>query len=437
MWEMQKRRNMKMWKMRRTGLAVQYDQPKRRERTMHKPSLLSLSLCSLAAACLALCLWGAIVTPVSSGTEVEKTYDFAVSPGQTIKLDLKSGGSVNIVGWDDQKAEVSYAQGGKGNVHDVEVVQRGNDIVVTSKAEVRQGQSRNLNFAIRVPNSFNVNFESTGGSLTISGLDGDFEGTTMGGGLTLSDVKGVVRLKTMGGSIQVTDATLDGSLNTLGGTVYLSGVVGDVEAQSMGGNVKYENVRGRDGKLRAPGTFSGAVPNAEIGEKTVTITTMGGDITLGDAPAGAAVSTMGGDIDIENASAFVKARTMGGNIDLEVTNGWVDATTMGGNIDVDIEKGLGEGTEGVKLTSMAGDVDLALPADLSMDFDLTIKYTKNSSQDFEIKSDFPLKIERSEDWDYANGTPRKSIHATGVVGGGKYPIVIETINGDIRVMKAK
>jgi DUF4097 and DUF4098 domain-containing protein YvlB len=388
-----------------------------------------LSVCS----CAAVCLVAMAVIPVWSGTDDTGTYKFDVASGQAIKFDLESGGSVTVVGWDQPGAEVSYVQSGKGNKHEVEVVERGGDIVVTSGAMPSEGQSRNLEFRIKLPRRFSVSFESAGGNLTISGLDGDFEGTTMGGGLVLTDVNGKVQLKTMGGHIQVTDATLDGNLTTMGGTVYLKDVVGDVDAKSMGGNVKYENVRGRDGKLRAPGGISGS----DIEKETVTISTMGGSIELDDAPAGALVSTMGGDIALNNASGFVRAKTMGGNIGLHVTDGWVDATTMAGNIGVEITGGLGDGEEGVSLASCCGDVELVVPADLSMDLDLTVKYTKNSSQDFEIKSDFPVQTERSQDWDYSNGSPRKRIHATGKIAGGRYPVVIETINGDIRVLKAK
>lgn len=393
---------------------------------------------SLAVVCLvavAACLVAMVTTPVSSSTDDARTYKFETSPGQTVRLDLKSGGSVTIVGWDEPGAEVSYIQGGKGRTHDVEVLQRDGGIVVATGA--MEGESRDLQFTIKLPRRFSVSFESMGGGLAISGLDGDFEGLTMGGGLTLTNVKGKVQLKTMGGPIQVTDATLDGTLSTMGGTVYLRDVVGDVVGESMGGNVKYENVRGSDGKMRVPGGVSGGESGSDIESQTVTISTMGGDIDLDEAPAGALVNTMGGDIVIKKARGFVRANTMGGNIDLQVTDGWISANTMAGKIDVEVAGGLGEGTEGVKLSSCCGDVNLTVPADLSMDLDLTVKYTKNSSQDFEIKSDFPVQTERSQDWDYSNGSPRKTIHATGTAGGGKYPVVIETVNGDIVVKKAK
>jgi DUF4097 and DUF4098 domain-containing protein YvlB len=379
------------------------------------------------------CLVAMVLTPVSSDDEDARTYEFDVSPGETIRFDLESGGSVSLRGWDKPKVEVSYIQRGKGNKHDVEILQQRDGLLITSEMTVREGRQRDLQFQIRLPQQFNVRFESMGGNLTIVDLEGDFSGSTMGGGLTLKNVDGTVHLKTMGGHIEVNSAVLDGSISTMGGTVFLKDVIGDLDAGSMGGNVRYENVRGRDGKLRAPGGASGS----GIAQETVTISTMGGSIVVDEAPVGALLNTLGGDVVVEQASGFVKAQTNGGNINIQVEDGWVDAKTLAGNIFVEIAEGLGDGEKGVKLSSCCGDVELVVPPNLSMDLDLTIAYTRNSSQDFEIRSDFDVEIERSKHWDYTNGSPRKRIYGTAKVAGGKYPVVIETINGDIVIRKAK
>jgi DUF4097 and DUF4098 domain-containing protein YvlB len=322
-------------------------------------------------------------------------------------------------------------QRGKGHLHDVEILQQKDGLLITSDIDIHEGTARNLDFQIRLPQKYNVHFESMGGGLKIVDLTGKFTGRTMGGGLILWEVDGTVKLTTMGGAIEVIDSDLDGKMSTMGGTVYLKNVVGDLDAESMGGNVRYENVRGRDGNLRAP---EGSLE--AMGIKTINISTMGGDIEVDEAPAGAWVKTMGGDIRVDNAAGFVKASTMGGSIEIGVTDGWVDASTMAGDVDVVIDGGLGEGEKGVNLSSCCGDISLTVPADLPLDLDLTISYTKNSSQDFEFLSDFDLDIERSKNWDYSNGSPRKRIHGTATVGSGKYPIIIETINGNIRIRKA-
>ena len=383
-------------------------------------------------ACLSMVLIvAALLLPAVASVETDgDTYEYDTSPGQTIYFDLKSGAGVSIRGWYESKAEVTYVQRGEGHSHTVQINPQRDGLMITSDMDIREGRARDLDFEVRVPRKYNVHFESMGGGLRIVDLEGKFTGSTMGGGLTLREVEGTVKLTTMGGAIEVTSADLDGKMSTMGGTVYLKDVVGDLEAKSMGGNVRYENVRGRDGELRAPG---GSIDG--MGIKTVTITTMGGDIEVDEAPAGAWVKTMGGDIEVDNARGFVKALTMGGGVNISVVDGWVDASTMAGDVDVRVSGGLGEGEEGVNLSSCCGDVSLALPADLPVDLDLTISYTKNSSQDFKIISDFDLEIERSKAWDYSNGSPRKRIHGTARMGSGKYPIVIETVNGNIRLKK--
>jgi DUF4097 and DUF4098 domain-containing protein YvlB len=374
-----------------------------------------------------------LLAPASAWCKDRETLEFDVSPGGTIVFDLESGGSIQILGWDRSSAEISYAQTGRGYSHDVKVEETRDGIRVSTEPGVWDGQSKSLHFQVRLPRRFDVEFDTMGGGLHITDLEGKFSGTTMGGGFNLRETKGTVSLKTMGGSIQVTDSELDGSMSTMGGTVYLENVVGDLEATSMGGNVKYRNVRSRDGELRAPH----GVSSRGMDEETVVLSTMGGSIDVDDAPAGAAVHTMGGDIEIRNASRFVKAKTMGGDIEIEVDDGWVKATTMAGDVDVVIEEGLGDGGEGVELVSYSGDITLYVPEDLSMDLDLTIAYTRNSKQDFDIISDWDIDIEHSEDWDYDHGTPRKRIYGTGKVKGGRHSIVIETINGDIRLRKVK
>lgn len=371
------------------------------------------------------------VAPATQARD-EGTHEFDVSPGGTIAFDLEGGGSVSIEGWDRSLARISYYQRGRGRSQEVEISKTRDGLEVTSYADEGEGQSRDLTFEIRLPRRFNVEFESMGGGLELANLEGEFTGRTMGGGITLRDLKGTVRLTTMGGPVEVTDSELDGRIKTMGGRVLLEDVIGDLDAGSMGGNVEYKNVRGRDGSLRTPKGLSIKV----LDEETVTITTMGGDINVDEAPAGAAVHTMGGDIEIRDASRFVKAMTMGGDIEIQVVDGWVSATTMAGDIDVEIEEGLGDGEEGVTLSSYCGDITLTVPSDLSMDLDLTIAYTRNSSQNFKIISDVDLEVERSEEWDYDNGSPRKRIYGTGRVRGGRHLVKIETINGNIRLRLA-
>jgi len=224
----------------------------------------------------------------------------------------------------------------------------------------------------------------------------------------------------MGGDIELTGSRLDGSLTTMGGKVLFEDVEGDVDGKSMGGNVILRNVR------RSDGSSTGDM---------VKISTMGGDVEVDDAPAGADLHTMGGDIEVGRAAGFVKAKTMGGDIELEAIDGWIEATTMGGDIEARMVGDVASGDRHVELTSMSGDVELIVPAGLSMAIDVELAYTKNSSKDYEIESDFDLEISETSDWSHEWGSPRKVIRGKATLGGGEHKVKIRTVNGDVVLKK--
>jgi DUF4097 and DUF4098 domain-containing protein YvlB len=185
----------------------------------------------------------------------------------------------------------------------------------------------------------------------------------------------------------------------------------------------------------------------------VHISTMGGNIEVDDAPSGADVQTMGGNISIRSASKFVKAKTMGGSIEIGQANGTVNVTTMGGDIQIDSVDGTVQATtmagdinvtlvgdpekrdRAAKLKSMSGDVALTVPSSLSMGVDITLAYTRESSRDYKIISDFPIQLDSTKEWDHSQGSPRKYIYGTGTIAGGKNKLKIETVNGDVYLKK--
>jgi DUF4097 and DUF4098 domain-containing protein YvlB len=197
-------------------------------------------------------------------------------------------------------------------------------------------------------------------------------------------------------------------------------VKGDIKASSQGGNVVYKNVTRRTGNSTA---------------EELKITSMGGDINVDEAPAGADVHTMGGDVHIRDAHEFAKAKTMGGNIEIDAVDGWVDATTMGGDVTVHMVGDPEKGNRDVEIQSMSDDVTLTVPAALSMDFEITLAYTNNSRMNYKISSDFPLNQEHSPEWDRSRGTPRKYVYGKGSVSGGRNKIRISTVNGNILLRK--
>ncbi len=344
--------------------------------------------------------------------------EFTVEPGKKLDINLRSGGSIKISGWDKNQVAVTvYFKNGNGEDWDISFEQTPTGISIESRYTAsNHKRSGSTNFEINVPNRFDLELKTMGGGVTIDRVEGEITGKTMGGDLELSHLKGSIDLKTMGGKISLTDSDIDGKVRTMGGRVLLENVVGDVSGSSMGGNVIYKNVKSRSGESTG---------------KVVNISTMGGAINVSDAAHGANVHTMGGDIRIKSAKEFIKAKTMGGNITIDAIDGWVSSTTMGGNVSVAMTGDPAKGKRDVNLTSMGGTITLTVPAGLSMDIDLEIEYTKKSDKDYKIISDFEIQQKVTDERDNSKGSPRKYIYGKGKVNDGKHKIKIKTINGNI------
>ncbi len=204
----------------------------------------------------------------------------------------------------------------------------------------------------------------------------------------------------------------------MGGDIDLDDLIGTVNCSTMGGDVTYRN------------------PGLKKAKRPIEISTMGGDISLESAPAGAEIKTMGGDIRVNSAAKFIKARTMGGDIDIHELDGWIKASTAGGDVEVTILATSGKDGRDIDLSSKGGDIILTVPADLPMNFDITLTYTRDYHRKPEIITDFDLELETTEEWEAKLwGSPRKVISGKGKVGDGRNTVKLETINGRIVIRK--
>ena len=72
-----------------------------------------------------------------------------------------------------------------------------------------------------------------------------------------------------------------------------------------------------------------------------------------------------------------------------------------------------------------GSVELEIPDDFSMDFDIEVR-SEDWDHGYEIDSDFDLEIESKE---YRSGKYR--VYGTGSIGGGRNKVRIRATNGDV------
>jgi len=370
------------------------------------------------------------LAPVAQGSE-EWEREFEVESGQKIELEMKHGGSLEVEGWDRDLVRIQCTEERNGiDAYEIEVTETRSGLRFVAELEDRRINSTNLKVKLMVPREFDIESESGGGEVSITGVTGDFRGRSAGGEITLTNVTGKANLTTGGGFITIEDSDLDGRVRSGGGGGVMRNVTGNVKATSGGGIVSYENVRDKQGDFRAPGGLSAEGTTAG----TVMYASAGGSIDLDEAPEGAIVQTGGGDIDIRRASRYVQAQTGGGDVEIEIEDGHVVARTGAGDIEVMVAGGLGDSRDGVDLRTGHGNITLVVPAGASLEFDVDLAYTRNSSRDFEIVSDLDLEIEHTQEWRRENGSNHwKHIYGTGTINGGEHRVVIHGVNGNIRI----
>jgi DUF4097 and DUF4098 domain-containing protein YvlB len=118
------------------------------------------------------------------------------------------------------------------------------------------------------------------------------------------------------------------------------------------------------------------------------------------------------------------AQTAGGSIELSDIKGYVTAQTAGGDITVELDP---SNERKSTLETAGGDIELILPAGAKCTVEARIKIRDRwEPEDFEITSDFEAEERDSS---------KREVTARFVINGGGKLIRLETVNGDIDIIK--
>ncbi len=408
----------------------------------------------------------------------EKTIDAA--SGDRLRLDLKTGGSIVLHGWNEPRVRLRARLAGR-NWRDTRVrLERvGREVRLLSDFDgTTENTSTSHAFELWVPRSIDVDVASSGGAVTIDHLDGELSGYSGGGEITITSSSGRATLTTGGGDIHVSNSSLSGTVSTGGGAVEISNVTGGLSGTSgsgpvitslssgttirgvgegVGGTVRGTTVspgvdrgvaRAVSGTITSINTRGGSVTTTTYPEGralgttstrgflpgATSISKAGGSVSLSEMPSGGVVHTGGGAISIGSSSGLIDVSTGGGDVELRNMSG--DAVVSTGAGDVEITVVNKDGREhSVSVYSGKGPVILELPADLDARLELETAYTDNYGERTKIRSDFRLTESETADWDDHFGTPRKFVRGTATLGSGRGLIRVRTVNGDIVVRR--
>jgi predicted Ser/Thr protein kinase/DUF4097 and DUF4098 domain-containing protein YvlB len=274
---------------------------------------------------------------IDIGDSTDVSQSFAMEPGGQFRMDVERG-DVHITGGDQDTVEIHVEREVTGasaadatNILKEEHVilkRNGNEISIraenppslNSLAHVLwRHPNLNVHYEITVPRSFTVQSKTSGGDVSVAGVQSSVNITTLGGNLDCKDIGG------------------------------------DLDGQTMGGNVRAANCQG---KLDLK-TMGGSITVDEFNGPNIHAATQGGSVSadFATAPTGdCELSTSGGNVIVhlpENTAVTIDAHTEGGSANsdfpISTSHGFVNQTlkgpingggprlkmeTMGGNVEV-------------------------------------------------------------------------------------------------------
>lgn len=221
--------------------------------------------------------------------------EFNLKPGGNLLVNT-SGGSIKVSGDENlTKAVVDVTirsnKSGKNltesqieellNDLDIKMELSGNLLTLEYKTHgsgvFLWGMNPSVSFSVKVPAQTLADLKTSGGSVQISGLNGDQSLRTSGGSIRIENVKGGVDAKTSGGSIRYSQSKGHASLNTSGGSITLENSQGTITAKTSGGGIRLSDVGGNiDAR-----TSGGSIKAQNLFDITgLALKTSGGSITV-------------------------------------------------------------------------------------------------------------------------------------------------------------
>jgi hypothetical protein len=227
---------------------------------------------------------------MASGLQAETiNKEFAVASGGLLKI-ATDVGAIDIETHAKNTVLVEVTISGK-NEDDMEISFKNNGGDINIKGDFdRSGFGFGSNqirvtYKVTLPQTYNVDLDTSGGSIEIENLKGEVDANTSGGSISLENVQGNVDIKTSGGSLDLDNIigkidaktsggsinlklpknpTKDSKLKTSGGsiTAYLAeDVAVNLSAKTSGGRASSEfSVNGRTTKRSIEGTINGGGP---------------------------------------------------------------------------------------------------------------------------------------------------------------------------------
>lgn len=130
----------------------------------------------------------------------------------------------------------------------ITVIQRGNEIVSSVERKSKEtgffSDQMRFSFKIYVPENMSTELKTSGGNISLSGLQGHHMIKTSGGNIKLDKIKGKLAAYTAGGNITINDSRGTLYAKTTGGNINVDQSEGEIRLLSEGGRILAERISG-------------------------------------------------------------------------------------------------------------------------------------------------------------------------------------------------
>jgi DUF4097 and DUF4098 domain-containing protein YvlB len=187
-----------------------------------------------------------LAIPASAGSRIEKTL--ALNPDGRFVLEAE-GGSVSLYGSNESGAEIVITSD-RDDLNDIfEFSFEENPGLVRVRSQRRNHwswfDSFSLHYDVRVPKNTVLEIRTSGGRIEVGSIGRDADLRTSGGSITVSGLNGRLLAHTSGGPIQVKEIEGNAELQTSGGGIDATSVDGSLFAHTSGGPIHLERITGR------------------------------------------------------------------------------------------------------------------------------------------------------------------------------------------------
>ena len=288
-----------------------------------RPTVRRVSAAAVRAAVLPIVVAGSVlIAAPAAGDTVSRGFD--VAPGGRLEVHTDRG-AIEVRAAAGRRVEVEVTrEGSEAERLELTFDQRGDDVVVRgthpgSRGWFNWGGNQRIRFVITVPERYDVDLETAGGSISVDDLEGEVAAATSGGSLHFGRIRGPVRGRTSGGSVQLAGCVGDADVETSGGSITIGDVDGQVRAETSGGSIHIDRARG-----------------------SVHASTSGGSIRVDEVMGEIDAATSGGNVTAfisQQPAADCRLSTSGGSVSVQLATGIavdVDAAASGGRVESDL-----------------------------------------------------------------------------------------------------